>query len=133
LSESDLHVHVPAGAVPKDGPSAGVAIAASLVSLLSEKPLRGDIAMTGEVTLTGRVLPVGGIREKVLAARRAGIHHVMLPMHNRKDLVDLPKEVKADMSFEFVETIEEVISNLFPVEKPAKPRSKATSATVKRT
>jgi len=132
LSESDLHVHVPAGAVPKDGPSAGVAIAASLVSLLSEKPLRGDIAMTGEVTLTGRVLPVGGIREKVLAARRAGIHHVMLPMHNRKDLVDLPKEVKADMSFEFVETIEEVISNLFPVEKAAKPRSKAASATVKR-
>ncbi len=133
LIDSDLHVHVPAGAVPKDGPSAGVAIAASLVSLLSEKPLRGDIAMTGEVTLSGRVLPVGGIREKVLAARRAGIHHVMLPIHNRKDLVDLPKEVKADMSFEFVETIEEVISNLFPVEKAVKTRAKSATATAKRT
>lgn len=133
LTDSDLHVHVPAGAVPKDGPSAGVAIAASLVSLLNEKPLRGDIAMTGEVTLTGRVLPVGGIREKVLAARRAGIHHVMLPVHNRKDLVDLPKEVKADMSFEFVETIEEVISNLFPVEKAAKGRTKPASPPDKRT
>lgn len=124
LTESDLHVHVPAGAVPKDGPSAGIAIAASLVSLLNEKPLRGDIAMTGEVTLTGRVLPVGGIREKVLAARRAGIHNVMLPVHNRKDLVDLPQEVKADMSFEFVETIDDVISNLFPVAKTPKPRSR---------
>lgn len=113
LSESDLHVHVPAGAVPKDGPSAGVAIAASLVSLLNEKPVRGDVAMTGEVTLTGRVLPVGGIREKVLAARRAGIHHVLLPIQNQKDLADLPSEVKADMSFDFVETIDDVISNLF--------------------
>jgi ATP-dependent Lon protease len=133
LSDSDLHVHVPAGAVPKDGPSAGVAIAASLVSLLNEKPLRGDLAMTGEVTLTGRVLPVGGIREKVLAARRAGIHHVILPVHNRKDLVDLPKEVKADMSFEFVETIEDVISNLFPAEKSVKPRTKSASPATKRT
>lgn len=132
LTDSDLHVHVPAGAVPKDGPSAGVAIAASLVSLLNKKPLRGDVAMTGEVTLTGRVLPVGGIREKVLAARRAGIHHVLLPIHNRNDLVDLPKEVKADMSFEFVETIDEVISNLFPAEKAVKARSKTASSATKR-
>lgn len=124
LTESDLHVHVPAGAVPKDGPSAGVAIAASLVSLLNEKPVRGDVAMTGEVTLTGRVLPVGGIREKVLAARRAGIHHVLLPIQNQKDLVDLPKEVKADMSFEFVESIDDVISQLFPKETQKKPARK---------
>ena len=132
LAESDLHVHVPAGAVPKDGPSAGVAIAASLVSLLNEKPVRGDVAMTGEVTLTGRVLPVGGIREKVLAARRAGIHHILMPMHNKKDLVDLPVEVKADMTFEFVETIDDVIKNLFPVEPvkplPPKPAPKAAKA-----
>lgn len=113
LAESDLHVHVPAGAVPKDGPSAGIAIAASLVSLLNDKPLRGNVAMTGEVTLTGRVLPVGGIREKVLAARRAGIHHVMLPKQNRKDLTDLPPEVQADMHFEFVDNIEDALSILF--------------------
>ena len=111
-----------------------MAIAASLVSLLNDKPVRGDVAMTGEVTLTGRVLPVGGIREKVLAARRAGIHHILMPVHNKKDLVDLPVEVKADMTFEFVETIDDVIKNLFPVEpiksvapkptpKLAKPRS----------
>ena len=124
LAETDLHVHVPAGAVPKDGPSAGVAIAASLVSLLNEKPVRGDVAMTGEVTLTGRVLPVGGIREKVLAARRAGIHHVLLPIQNQKDLVDLPKEVKADMSFDFVESIDDVISQLFPKEPVKKPTRK---------
>ena len=124
LAETDLHVHVPAGAVPKDGPSAGVAIAASLVSLLNEKPVRGDVAMTGEVTLTGRVLPVGGIREKVLAARRAGIHHVLLPIQNQKDLVDLPKEVKADMSFDFVESIDDVISQLFPTEPARKPTRK---------
>lgn len=136
LAESDLHVHVPAGAVPKDGPSAGIAIAASLVSLLNDKPLKGNVAMTGEVTLTGRVLPVGGIREKVLAARRAGIHHVLLPKHNRKDLTDLPKEVQDDMTFEFVETIDEALTSLFgesfsgekitsepkTVKTPAKPR-----------
>ncbi|MCY2935334.1 MAG: endopeptidase La [Planctomycetota bacterium] len=127
LTESDLHVHVPAGAVPKDGPSAGVAIVASLVSLLNERPVRGDVAMTGEVTLTGRVLPVGGIREKVLAARRAGIHEVLMPLHNQKDLIDLPKEVKADMKFQFVETIDDVIANLFPVDKPVKPKRAAAN------
>lgn len=129
LAESDLHVHVPAGAVPKDGPSAGIAIAASLVSLLNDKPVRGDIAMTGEVTLTGRVLPVGGIREKVLAARRAGIHNILMPTHNRKDLSDLPTEVKADMNFEFVETVDDAIKLLFnkeasTTEEPSKPPAK---------
>jgi ATP-dependent Lon protease len=88
--------------------------------------------MTGEVTLTGRVLPVGGIREKVLAARRAGIQHILMPVHNKKDLVDLPVEVKADMTFEFVETIDDVIKNLFPVEPvkplPPKPAPKAAKA-----
>jgi ATP-dependent Lon protease len=123
LSENDLHVHVPAGAVPKDGPSAGIAIAASLVSLLNDKPIRGDIAMTGEVTLTGRVLPVGGIREKVLAARRAGIHNVMLPVYNKKDLADLPEEVARDMNFEFVETIDEALSRLFVEKSPAQSKS----------
>ena len=90
---------MPAGAVPKDGPSAGVAIAAALISLFRHKPIHQDLAMTGEVTLTGRVLPVGGVREKILAARRAGIKTVLIPRHNEKDLVELPAEVKADLTF----------------------------------
>ena len=88
--KTDVHIHVPAGAVPKDGPSAGVAIAAALMSLFRDKAIRQNLAMTGEVTLTGRVLPVGGVREKVLAARRAGIQAVLIPRHNEKDLVELP-------------------------------------------
>ena len=96
FGKTDLHIHVPAGAVPKDGPSAGVAIAAALISLFRDKPIKPNLAMTGEVTLTGRVLPVGGVREKILAARRAGIETVLLPRHNEKDLVDIPAEVKAD-------------------------------------
>ncbi len=89
---------MPAGAVPKDGPSAGVAIAAALISLFRDQPIRGVLAMTGEVTLTGRILPVGGVREKILAARRAGIKTVLLPRHNEKDLVEIPAEVKADLT-----------------------------------
>ena len=98
FGKTDLHIHVPAGAVPKDGPSAGVAIAAALISLFREQPIVPNLAMTGEVTLTGRVLPVGGVREKILAARRAGIKIVLLPRHNEKDLVDIPAEVKADLT-----------------------------------
>jgi ATP-dependent Lon protease len=113
VSKTDVHIHVPAGAVPKDGPSAGVAITAALLSLFRGEPIRTDLAMTGEVTLTGRVLPVGGVREKILAARRAGIKHVLLPHHNEKDLVDLPGEVKADLSIDIVQTLDEVIPHLF--------------------
>jgi ATP-dependent Lon protease len=118
VTKTDVHIHVPAGAVPKDGPSAGVAIAAALLSLFRREPIRRDLAMTGEVTLTGRVLPVGGVREKVLAARRAGITTVLIPHHNEKDLVELPAEVKADVTFHSVSTLDEVIPHLFSRKGP---------------
>jgi ATP-dependent Lon protease len=111
---SGIHVHVPAGAVPKDGPSAGVAMAAALTSLYTGLPIRNDTAMTGEITLTGLVLPVGGIKEKVLAARRAGIRQVILPTENQKDLRDIPASVRAEMKFVFADQIEQVISAAIP-------------------
>src|SRR5579875_359934 len=111
FEQSDLHVHVPAGAIPKDGPSGGVTIAASLASLLTGRPVRSDVAMTGEITLRGKVLPVGGIKEKVLAARRAGIHTVALPRRNEHDLDDIPPELRKEMEFVFVDTVDEVLSN----------------------
>ena len=113
FSTSNLHIHVPAGATPKDGPSAGVAIVVALTSLLLDRPVPPDLAMTGEVTLRGKVLPVGGIKEKTLAAKRAGIAHVILPARNEKDLVEIPKDRLADMQIERVERIEEVLSLVF--------------------
>jgi ATP-dependent Lon protease len=113
FSKSDVHIHVPAGAVPKDGPSAGVAITAALISLFRGCSILPDLAMTGEVTLSGRVLPVGGVREKILAARRAGIKSVLLPRHNEKDLVDIPAEVKADLTIRLVDTLDDVVGRLF--------------------
>ena len=110
FSSKDIHVHVPAGAVPKDGPSAGVTIAASLASLLSGRPVRSNLAMTGEITLRGRVLPVGGIKDKVLAARRAGIRRVILPEKNRPDLSEIPASVLKRMRFDFVQTVGEVFA-----------------------
>jgi ATP-dependent Lon protease len=109
-----VHVHVPAGAVPKDGPSAGVALATALTSLYTGVPVRSDVAMTGEITLTGLVLPVGGIKEKVLAARRAGIHHVILPRDNEMDLRELPDNVRAEMRFTLAERIEDVLAAALP-------------------
>ncbi|MDP7114397.1 MAG: S16 family serine protease, partial [Myxococcota bacterium] len=106
---SDLHVHVPAGAIPKDGPSAGIALTIALVSLLTGRQVRDDMAMTGEITLRGKVLPVGGIKEKVLAARRAGIHHVVMPGANEKDLLDIPEALRGTMEYSFVERIEQVV------------------------
>ncbi len=120
IAKTDVHVHVPAGAVPKDGPSAGVAIASALISLFRREAINQDLAMTGEVTLTGRVLPVGGVREKVLAARRAGIKTVLIPHHNEKDLIELPAEVKADVTFYSVRTLDDVIPHLFPAAKGLK-------------
>ncbi len=115
FGKTDLHIHVPAGAVPKDGPSAGVAITAALISFFRALPIVPNLAMTGEVTLTGRVLPVGGVREKILAARRAGIEIVLLPRHNEKDLVDIPAEVKADLTLRLVDTLSDVVGYLFAI------------------
>jgi ATP-dependent Lon protease len=109
-----VHIHVPAGAIPKDGPSAGVAMAVALASLYSGLPARSDTAMTGEITLSGLVLPVGGIKDKVLAARRASIHRVILPRENEKDLHDLPDYVRQEMQFFFAERIEEVLKAAIP-------------------
>ena len=109
--DRDVHVHVPHGGVPKDGPSAGVTIATSLVSLLTGRPVRADVAMTGEITLKGKVLPVGGIKEKILAARRAGIKKVILPRQNEKDLIEVPDVVKEGMKFIFVDALAEVFKS----------------------
>ncbi len=109
FSKTDLHIHVPAGAIPKDGPSAGITMATAIASALTGKPVRKDIAMTGEVTLRGRVLPIGGIKEKTLAAKRMGINTVILPHRNKKDLDDLPKYVKEGMHFVAVESMDDVL------------------------
>jgi endopeptidase La len=114
LDHRDLHVHVPAGAIPKDGPSAGVTMATAILSAVRNEPTREDVAMTGEITLSGLVLPVGGIREKVLAARRYGIHTVVLPALNMPDLDELPAEVKSEMRFVPAETLEEVLKVALP-------------------
>jgi ATP-dependent Lon protease len=110
----DVHIHVPAGAVPKDGPSAGIAMATALASLALGRPVSEDVAMTGEITLTGQVLPIGGVREKVLAAQRAGITTVVLPKENEGDLDDLPREVRKSMQFVLADSIDEVIGAAFP-------------------
>ncbi|MCS7254440.1 MAG: endopeptidase La [Armatimonadota bacterium] len=109
FEKHDIHIHVPAGAVPKDGPSAGVTIAVALASLATGVPVRGDVAMTGEITLTGRVLPVGGIKEKVLAARIAGIREIILPAENEKDLMEIPEHIRRDMQFRLVRHMDEVL------------------------
>ena len=109
FAQSDIHIHVPAGATPKDGPSAGVAIALSIVSMLQNKPVRPDLAMTGEISLRGRVLPVGGVKEKVLAAARAGIKHIMLPEKNKIDLAEIPDDVKKKLTFKTVKNIDQAL------------------------
>ena len=112
--ELDLHVHVPAGAIPKDGPSAGVSMITSLVSLITNVPVKSKVAMTGEITLRGNVLPIGGVKEKVTAAHRAGIKEVVLPFLNKKDIEDVPKHVSKDMTFHFAKEIWDVLKVALP-------------------
>ena len=105
-----FHVHVPAGAIPKDGPSAGITMSTAIASLLSGRPVKHTVGMTGEVTLQGRVLPIGGLKQKVLAAHAAGLTDVIIPERNRADLDDVPQDVKAEMSFHPVMTLDEVLA-----------------------
>jgi ATP-dependent Lon protease len=121
FSKTDIHIHVPAGAIPKDGPSAGITIATAIASALTGRPVRRDVAMTGEVTLRGRILPIGGLKEKALAAKRMGIKDVIIPARNKKDLEDIPKYVKKDMNFILVETMDEVLN--IALRKAPEPKS----------
>jgi ATP-dependent Lon protease len=109
FAKHDIHIHVPAGAIPKDGPSAGITMFVALVSLLKNVPIRNDVAMTGEITLRGLVLPVGGIKEKVLAANRAGIKTIILPKKNEKDLEEIPERIRKEMNFKFIQRMDEAI------------------------
>ena len=119
LENFDIHIHLPEGAIPKDGPSAGITMATALVSVLAQRPVRKDVAMTGEITLRGNVLPIGGVKEKLLAARRAKIKTVILPEPNRRDLEDLPQEVRDDLKFVFVEHVTQVFAEALLEPKPA--------------
>lgn len=121
----DIHVHFPSGAVPKDGPSAGVALATTLASLFTGRPVRHDIAMTGEITLLGKVLPIGGLKEKILAAKRAGITKLVLPEENQESLSDFPKDILEGMDIRFVKRIEEVLDLVLVPAKASKAKSEA--------
>ncbi|HEV7383078.1 MAG TPA: S16 family serine protease, partial [Dyadobacter sp.] len=117
----DLHVHVPAGAVPKDGPSAGVTMVTSMASIFTQRRVKPYIAMTGEITLRGKVLPVGGVKEKILAARRAGVKEIILCVKNRKDVEEVPKNYIKDLSFHYVDQIDEVLAIALLPEKVNNP------------
>ena len=129
--KTDIHVHVPAGAIPKDGPSAGVGMFTSIVSLLSGKSVRNKVAMTGEITLRGNVLPIGGVKEKVTAAHRSGIKTIILPDHNRKDLEDIPDHIKKDLVFHFAKEMMDVIDIAIPGLNSQKKSKKASSKSKK--
>jgi ATP-dependent Lon protease len=126
FEKSDIHLHIPAGAIPKDGPSAGITMTTALASLLTGRPVYGDVAMTGEVTLRGKVLPIGGVKEKALAAHRAGIKTIILPSRNERDLDDLPAELRNEINFVLVDNVEQVLN--VALEKPGEPHLSTTSA-----
>jgi ATP-dependent Lon protease len=133
FKDTDIHLHVPAGAQPKDGPSAGVTMATALVSLISGLPIKAEVGMTGEITLRGQVMPVGGIKEKVLAAHRAGLKLIIMPKRNEADLEELPEEVLEDLKLQFVETMDEVLKIALDKPKPKpKPKRKTSTKTVKK-
>jgi ATP-dependent Lon protease len=124
----DIHVHVPEGAIPKDGPSAGITIATSICSALTTIPVRCDLAMTGEITVRGRVLPIGGLKEKLLAAHRHGIREVIIPKENERDLVDIPENIRNDMKMNFVFSMDEVLKVALEREILALPLAPAVAA-----
>jgi ATP-dependent Lon protease len=127
FNRSDFHLHIPAGAQPKDGPSAGVTMATALVSLISGRKVKPKVGMTGEITLRGQVLPIGGVKEKVLAAHRNGLRTIILPKRNHQDVEDVPDEIKKAMKFIYVDTVDDVIKSALEVngKKAASSRSKA--------
>jgi ATP-dependent Lon protease len=118
FDKKDLHIHIPAGSLPKDGPSAGAAMFAAITSLIMGRKIDPKLAMTGEITLRGHVLPVGGIKEKVLAARRAGIRKILLPRENEKDVKDIPDNVKEELEFKTIDTVEDLIKETLGLELP---------------
>ena len=138
-SKHDLHVHVPAGGIPKDGPSAGIAMVTALASLITGIKVRSDVAMTGEITLRGNVLPIGGVKEKVLAALRADIREVILPERNRRDLSEIPEHVRTRMTFHFVHRVDEALDlaleqppERYPARPPPMPFGGSSSPTPER-
>jgi ATP-dependent Lon protease len=127
FDKTDTHIHIPEGAIPKDGPSAGISLATALISAFTGRKVHKEVGMTGEITLRGRVLPVGGVKEKVLAAHRAGLKKIIMPLKNDKDLVDVPKSARRDLQFVFVEHMDSVLAAaLFPA--LPKPSDKAKHA-----
>ncbi|MDH5626544.1 MAG: endopeptidase La, partial [Nitrospira sp.] len=124
FSKQDLHIHVPAGAIPKDGPSAGITMATAIASALSGIPARRDLAMTGEITLRGRVLPIGGLKEKILAAKRARLTTVILPLRNKKDLEEIPKHLLKGIQLSFADTMDDVMKIALRRKAPAAPAKK---------
>jgi len=142
FEENEIHLHIPAGAIPKDGPSAGITLTTAIISLLTDTKICGNVAMTGEMTLTGKVLPIGGIKDKALAAMRAGIETVIFPNKNEKDLLDIPEEYRNKISFIPAQTIDEVLKvaildwdeHLKKIEEMKKKKAKKGNLTkVKRT
>jgi len=113
FADHDVHLHIPAGAIPKDGPSAGITMATAIVSLVRGIPVSDEVAMTGEITLTGQVLPIGGVREKTLAAQRAGLKRVVIPQENEPDLEELPKETRQQLEFVLADTLDDVLAAAF--------------------